>query len=75
MESQTYILKLQELKLENSKKIEDLELIIKKCYSYEDELEKILKKCFLTNDNLNQVLKTTEDLFFEINKNLKYINP
>jgi hypothetical protein len=74
MESETYILKLQELKLDNNKKIKDLEEIINKCYIYEDDLEKSLKKCFMTNDKLHKVLKITEDLFFEINKNLKYIN-
>ena len=71
MSHEDYILKLNELKTKNSNKLEVLNNKIKQCNELEDKLNNNIKLAFNINDKLIKIQNLSEDLFFEICKNIQ----
>ena len=68
--SDDYIIKLNELKINNKKKLEELVNKIKRCETLENKVNQDIKLTFEINEKLSKIQTQAEDLFFDICKNI-----
>jgi len=68
--SEEYITKLGELKIKNQNKLQELINKINQCELLEDKVNQDIKLAFSINEKLSKIQKESEDLFFDICKNI-----
>ena len=68
--NQDYIEKLVSIKKTNEQKLLNLINKLEQCYNLEVKLNDKIKYSFLMNDKLNKIQTETENLFFDICKNI-----
>lgn len=72
--NQDYIEKLNNIKKTNQEKLLNLINKLEQCYNLEAKLNNKIKYNFLINDKLNKIQIETENLFFDICKNININN-
>ena len=65
-----YIIKLNELKNKNKNKLQELLNKLNQCELLENKVNQDIKLAFNINEKLTKIQKESEDLFFDICKNI-----